>query len=153
MLQRIGNRMLNDSRSSALRMVSQTLTRRAGKALLAMLALWPLAPVSAEPIATPIVPVIDVYDGVTVSDPYRWLEDSADPKVQAWSQAQNASSRLYLDALSSRAGIRAKLAALAQSARPSFSHFLARGERIFALLKDPAKQQRILVVLDSAADP
>jgi prolyl oligopeptidase len=32
----------------------------------------------------------DVIGGVTVSDPYRWLEDDADPAVQAWQAEQDA---------------------------------------------------------------
>jgi prolyl oligopeptidase len=126
---------------------------RTGRVLAAIIALSPVTRSSAQPIATPVVPVVDVIQGVTVRDPYRWLEDSADPKVQAWSQAQNAHTHLYLDALSSRAGIRTKLAALVDSAKPSFSHFLARGPSIFCLLKDPVKEQRILVALDAAGDP
>ena len=31
----------------------------------------------------------DVIQGVKVADPYRALEDAADPKVKAWSDAQN----------------------------------------------------------------
>ena len=27
----------------------------------------------------------DIIQGVRVADPYRWLEDANDPKVQAWS--------------------------------------------------------------------
>jgi prolyl oligopeptidase len=32
----------------------------------------------------------DVIGGVTVSDPFRWLEDDADPAVQAWQSEQDA---------------------------------------------------------------
>src|SRR5580700_6436261 len=73
--------------------------RRAGFALAAIIAAWPLPSVAAQPTATPMVPVVDVVQGVTVTDPYRWLEDSADPKVKAWTEAQNAKTRSYLDAL------------------------------------------------------
>ncbi|MFZ0391002.1 MAG: hypothetical protein WAN36_11145, partial [Calditrichia bacterium] len=34
--------------------------------------------------------VQDEYHGVTVSDPYRGLENWNDPKVQDWSEAQNS---------------------------------------------------------------
>ena len=32
--------------------------------------------------------VVDVVHGITVPDPYRWLEDDADPATVAWSRAQ-----------------------------------------------------------------
>ena len=41
----------------------------------------------------------EVIQGVTVRDPYRGLENAADPAVQAWSDAQNARTRAYLDSL------------------------------------------------------
>jgi prolyl oligopeptidase len=40
--------------------------------------------------------VSDVHHNVTVTDPYRWLENTADPKVHAWSAAQDARTRKYL---------------------------------------------------------
>jgi prolyl oligopeptidase len=33
-----------------------------------------------------------------VADPYRWLEDPADPRAEAWSQAEDELARLALDA-------------------------------------------------------
>ena len=45
---------------------------------------------AAKRPSTPKKPVVDTYHGVTVTDDYRWLEDGADPKVKAWSDAQNA---------------------------------------------------------------
>ena len=69
------------------------------------------APVLAQDIPTPTVDVTDSYHGVTVRDPYRWLEDAADPKVQAWTRAQNARTRTYLDARPNRAQIKARLTA------------------------------------------
>ena len=51
-----------------------------------------------QAVPTPKVDVTDTYHGVTVHDPYRWLEDAADPKVAAWTAAQNEHTRAYLDA-------------------------------------------------------
>ena len=42
--------------------------------------------------------VVDVLHGVEVPDPYRWLEDGADPAVQEWTRAQNEQTRAVLDA-------------------------------------------------------
>ncbi len=47
--------------------------------------------VSAQPYqypATRTVNVSDTYHGVTVADPYRWLENIKDPEVIAWFKAQ-----------------------------------------------------------------
>jgi len=33
---------------------------------------------------TPRKPVTDEYHGIPVEDPYRWLEDTKDPAVKAW---------------------------------------------------------------------
>ena len=37
--------------------------------------------------ASPQQPVTDTYHGVTVSDPYRWLENTDSEPVRAWSAA------------------------------------------------------------------
>lgn len=45
---------------------------------------------AASPPPTPRDGVVTVMHGVTVRDPYRWLEDARSPKVEAWIEAQNA---------------------------------------------------------------
>ena len=49
--------------------------------------------------ATPVDVVSEVYNDVTVVDPYRWLENGADPKVHDWSVAQDNRTRTYLNSL------------------------------------------------------
>ena len=34
------------------------------------------------------LPLVDVMHGVEVRDPYRWLEDAADPRTAAWASTQ-----------------------------------------------------------------
>ncbi|MFM7145884.1 MAG: hypothetical protein ACKOW5_06070 [Actinomycetales bacterium] len=46
--------------------------------------------------------VTDTYFGTQVSDPYRWLEDSALPATQQWITAESSLTRRYLDSLPSR---------------------------------------------------
>jgi hypothetical protein len=41
----------------------------------------------ADPPRAARRPVKDTYHGVTVVDPYRWLENGADPEVRAWTRA------------------------------------------------------------------
>ena len=120
--------------------------------VLACLALFAAAAFAQE-AATPAIDVTDTYHGVTVHDPYRWLEGASAPTVQAWTREQNGRTRAHIGAVPSRAPIKARLEALVTRGSPSFSSFKARGERIFAMLNDPAKQQPMLVALDAAADP
>src|SRR4029453_3403569 len=42
----------------------------------------------AAPPVAPVKPVTDTYFGVTVTDPYRYMENMKDPDVAAWVKAQ-----------------------------------------------------------------
>ena len=95
----------------------------------------------------------DIIHGTRVADPYRWLEDGNDPKVRAWSDAQNARTRAYLDALPYRGKVKAELSRLIRAASPSYAHLEARGAYVFALYSDPKFQQPMLVTLNASADP
>ena len=67
------------------------------------------APSVPQPPASPKRPVTDEYQGIKVTDDYRWLENWDDPEVKQWSAAQNARSREYLDHLPARPAIRQML--------------------------------------------
>ena len=58
---------------------------------------------------TPKKPVATNYQGVTVEDPFQWLEEDNEPQVKAWSAAQNQRTRQYLDKLPDRAAIEKQL--------------------------------------------
>jgi len=95
----------------------------------------------------------DTYFGVTVRDPYRWLENGADPKVHAWSLAQDARTRTFLDALPVRQRIHDRLMALLSKTSPAYVRLYPAGGRIFALTIQPPKQQPMVAVLGPDADP
>lgn len=105
------------------------------------------------PPPTPRDQVVDTIQGVAVADPYRWLEDWGDPKVKAWSDAQNARTRAYLDALPTEAPIKAELTKLVTATSPQYTALAARPNAVFAYYNDPAKQQPMLVALNAQADP
>jgi len=105
------------------------------------------------PPKTPAGNTVDVIHGTKVADPYRWLENGNDPKVQAWSDAENTRTRFYLDQLPNRAAVHDRLSALIKATSPSYAGFAARGPHVFALYTDPKFQQPMLVVLDATADP
>ncbi|HSC17583.1 MAG TPA: hypothetical protein VLC74_01605, partial [Rhizomicrobium sp.] len=112
-----------------------------------------LAATVPPPPATPTDNTVDVIQGVSITDPYRWLENWSDPKVQAWSDAQNARTRAYLDVLPDREPIQAELSRLIKATSPSFSEIEARGNRVFAIYNNPQFQQPMLVTMNAAADP
>jgi len=70
---------------------------------------------SAEPpppLAYPAsrrVETVDVIHGVSVSDPYRWLEDGASDEVKKWAGVQDALARSYLSKLPGRDAMAARL--------------------------------------------
>ncbi|MGC9954874.1 MAG: prolyl oligopeptidase family serine peptidase [Rhizomicrobium sp.] len=102
---------------------------------------------------TPRDATVDAVQGVRIADPYRWLENWSDPKVQAWSNAQNKRTRAYLDALKSQEPIKNELTKLVKATSPSYFDLSAKGARVFAFYADPQKQQPMIVVLNAAADP
>ena len=95
----------------------------------------------------------DVLHGVTVADPYRWLEDAENPEVAAWIEAQTRRTRAYLDALPYRSALRARLESLITSASPRYSGLQTAGGRLFAAYYDPKVQQVMLAVMGEDADP
>ncbi|MEI9886621.1 MAG: prolyl oligopeptidase family serine peptidase [Rhizomicrobium sp.] len=127
--------------------LSHVLAAAALAATAAVAATIPLPP-PGQPGAT-----VDTVHGVRVADPYRWLENADDPKVKAWSDAQNARTRAYLDALPYRGKVKDALTRLIKATSPSYSHLEARGGRVFALYSDPKFQQPLLVTLDTKATP
>jgi prolyl oligopeptidase len=103
--------------------------------------------------ATPIGAVFDIYHGVTVADPYRWLENGADPKVHDWSAAQDKRTRAYLSALALRQPIYDHLFKLNTQTSPSYSRLRPAGDRIFAAYTQPPKQQSMIAMLGRDVDP
>jgi prolyl oligopeptidase len=101
---------------------------------------------------TPRQPVVDQYQGVKVTDDYRWLEDSGSPAVERWSDAQNARTRQYLDTLPDRAEISSRVASLIRSNSTSYAVVVKRGGSLFAYKTDPKLQQPMIVTLASADD-
>jgi prolyl oligopeptidase len=53
--------------------------------------------------------LVEDLHGYAVADPYRWLEDPADPRTVAWSAAQDELARAALDALPGRAALEERL--------------------------------------------
>lgn len=115
------------------------------------LALGHLAAAQPAP-ETPKKTVSSQYHGVTVEDPYQWLENDNDPQVKSWSDAQNQRTRQYLDKLPDRAAIEKQLTEWYSKTSPSYSSLVSRPGILFAMKFQPPKQQPLLVTLASADD-
>jgi prolyl oligopeptidase len=105
------------------------------------------------PPATPTRAVADEYQGVKITDDYRWLENWDDPEVKQWSAAQNARSRDYLDHLPARPAIRQMLKEAFNASSAEYYYLQFRGGTLFAMKYQPPQQQPMLVALSSADDP
>jgi prolyl oligopeptidase len=101
---------------------------------------------------TPKEAVSTKYHGVTVEDPYQWLEQDDDSRVKAWSEAQNQRTRQYLDKLPDRAAIEKQLTEWYAKTSASYSSLVSRPGILFAMKFQPPKQQPLLVTLKSADD-
>ncbi|MCU1275980.1 MAG: prolyl endopeptidase [Bryobacterales bacterium] len=108
---------------------------------------------AAGPPPAPKKPVTDIYHGVKVVDDYRWLEDINDPAVRAWSDAQNRDARSYLDALPMRAAIYERVKQLRSYPSPRYFALEYRKNVLFAIKRQPPKQQPFLVTLQTPDAP
>jgi prolyl oligopeptidase len=97
--------------------------------------------------------VTDTYNGVAVTEEYRWLENWEDPQVRAWSDAQNAYARAFLDALPHREELRERVSEIMAARSSSYRSLAWREGRLFALKYEPPKQQSFLVVMPSPNEP
>jgi prolyl oligopeptidase len=113
----------------------------------------PASTASHNAPATEARTVTDSYHGVSVADPYRWLEDSGSQAVRAWTEAQNAFTREKLDALPDRAAIAQRVDSLMRAPMASYPGLRVAGGQWFVLVDQPPKQQRFLAVAPAGASP
>ena len=112
----------------------------------------PIRPALPHTPVTPKVPVSDTYHGITVTESYRWLEISDDPKVQAWGTAQTEYARSILDHLPDVAAMRGQVTKILGAKTVSYGDISERRGKFFAIKRQPPKQQPFLVLLSSALD-
>ena len=91
--------------------------------------------------------VVDVLHGREVADPYRWLEDAADPRTVACSRAQDALCRAHLDALPGRERLAERLTELLGAGSVGTPAW--RGGRAFWTRRDPGQEHAVLRCLDA----
>src|SRR5258707_2056828 len=62
-----------------------------------------------SPPRSTVDPVTEIFHGVSVTDPYRWLEDQDSPRTRAWIEEQTRYARSYLDNIPGRERIRERI--------------------------------------------
>ena len=104
-----------------------------------------LAAPPSQPEA-PRRPVTDTYWGVNVTDNYQYLERVDEAEVLEWANAQNAYTRDWLDSQPQRQPILDRIVQLTHDVSPHYFRLKATGGRIFAIKRQPPKEQPFLVV-------
>jgi prolyl oligopeptidase len=103
---------------------------------------------------TPTVNHTDEYHGITVADPYRWLEDDVreNPDVRAWVEAQNAVTFEYLAGIPERATITERMTQLWDYERYGIP--VKEGGRYFYSYNNGLQNQSVIYVqADLDAEP
>ena len=105
------------------------------------------------PPQTPRIPVVNEYHGVEVIDPYQWLEDWNDERVQSWSNKQNAYARSILDNLPYIEELRERITEILTAESVSYYSVCRRKGTLFAMKRQPPLEQPFLVAMPSAKEP
>lgn len=84
--------------------------------------------------------------GITVADPYRWLEDTQNPDVKTWYRSQNALTSEYFASIPTRSAVYSRIEAL--SAVPTSGPAFFRPGRIFWTETQPNRDQSVLKTKD-----
>jgi prolyl oligopeptidase len=87
---------------------------------------------------------VDNYFGTMVADPYRWLEDENSADTKAWVEAQNRVTFAYLDKITYRDKLKARLTQL--SNYPRVSAPLRRGDTYFFSKNDGLQNQSVYYI-------
>lgn len=92
-------------------------------------------------------PVVDIYHGIKVSDPYRWLEDPDSKETQKWVAQQNKLTRDFLIDDTPREKIKARLTKLWDY--PKYSALSKQAYRYFFWKNDGLQNQSVLYVQET----
>ena len=87
---------------------------------------------------------VDVYNGVKVADPYRWLEDDNSPATAAWVEAGNKVTFPYLEAIPFRQQMQARVTALNEY--PKYSSPSRKGPYYFFSKNAGTQNQSVLYI-------
>ena len=94
---------------------------------------------------------VDVYQGVSIADPYRWLEDTDAPATKVWVEAENKLSDSFLASIPERPAIKNRLTQIWNFAR--YSAPFKEGGRYFYFENTGLQNQSVLYVQDGRNAP
>ncbi len=102
---------------------------------------------AVEPPTAPIREVTETIHGVTVKDPYRYLENVKSPEVQAWLKAQGDFARETLDKIELRARLEARITELTNARGDAISNIVRMpGDHVYYLKRLKGERQYKLFV-------
>ena len=104
----------------------------------------PIAPRVQYPAARTTLQT-EVYHGVAVADPYRWLEDDNSSETRAWVEAQNRTTFAFLGQIPQRNAIHQRLTKLWNYQR--YGVPFKQGGRYFFTKNDGLQNQSVLYTL------
>jgi prolyl oligopeptidase len=99
--------------------------------------------------ATEVRPVTETIQGVTLTDPYRWLENQESPETRDWINRENAYTDALLGNLPDKAPLADRLEALQKTDQMSFP--IVRSGRYF-FTKRPAGQDLFSIYMRESAN-
>src|SRR6266404_1309877 len=100
--------------------------------------------ITNSPPLTLVDPVTEVLHGVSITDPYRWLEDQNSRRTRKWLEQQIAHTQAYLGSLPDRERIRKRVEEML--AIEVVSEPRKVGNRYFYLKRAPYQQQPVIMM-------
>lgn len=101
-----------------------------------------------SPLVYPVSPLldqVDEYHGISIADPYRWLEDAQTEQTREWIEAQNQVTFGYLELIPVRQQIRERLTQLWDYEKYGLP--FKQGDRYFYFKNDGLQNQSVLYTL------
>jgi len=95
-----------------------------------------------------VEPVTDVLHGVTVTDPYRWLENQESAQTRGWIEAQTQYARAYLDAIPGREQVHERIRELLDV--ETYDSIQNVGQRYFFRKHLPGQEQHCIFMRESS---
>ncbi|MGK7879905.1 MAG: prolyl oligopeptidase family protein [Crocosphaera sp.] len=99
---------------------------------------------------TPQQDVIDIYHGVEIKDPYRWLENPDSEETKTWISAQNKLTFDYLSTISAREKIKQRLTKLWDYEKYGIP--FKKADRYFYFKNNGLQNQSVLYTLKNLED-
>jgi prolyl oligopeptidase len=100
------------------------------------------------PPQSAVEPVTEIFHGVSVTDPYRWLEDQDSPRTRAWIEEQTLYARAYLDSIPGRERIRERIQEFL--AVETYDSLQRAGSRYFFRKRLPDQEQPCIYMREGA---